>query len=866
MSGKIIKSGNSEIIEGVKRTADAIKVTMGPSGKCVAITNFSVGMDPEVTRDGATVAKSIDFKDERLNIGARLVRKAASLTEQEAGDGPQPLYAKVLTPNGWTTMGELKIGDEICGTNGTIQTVVGTYAKGKKKIYKLTFANGQEVECCEDHLWDVTYKDKYTTMTLKDILSKGLVYTKPCGEIQYNFYTPRTNVEFFKKDLPVDPFLVGLLIGDGSLCDTGSVELSLALNKINVMDEVILPDNIKYSVKKYEDKHYYRVKFSKIDPSGIGMHDYMRSIGLLNKKSSDKFIPTNYLYSTTEDRERLLAGLANTDGYINSRGLLEYSTISEQLCKDIVELLEGLGKSISWYKKTDRDNGSYSSTPIYRISELKGCKYGTKLVGIEDTGEYTEMMCIKVSNPDSLYITNDYIVTHNTSTTSILIKELCEKGQKLAGSGLNMNEIKSGMLKAGAWVTKYIKENSISIDGDLEKIRKVATVSANNDPEVGNLVVECMDKVGVDGIITADLASGLDTVIDVTTGMKLDRGWASPQYVTSPEDGLCVMTNPYIVIIGERISSVNQILPIIEKVMNSGRPVLIICDEMDEVVNTTLIVNTLQGAIRCCVVKGVDFGDGRKNIMEDIAFAVGGTFICQERNLDCKSATEEDFGAAEKVVISRDSCIIYNGQGNKDDITARVDILKKRLADPTTTLYDQQKFEKRIANLAGGIGIIKAGGATEAEKLNRKATIEDAILASKSAISEGCVPGSGLVYFRASLDVEKDKEFWKSLQGDESEGAKLIFSSLPVIMKTVADNSHEGYGVHVAETVSNSKKKTWGFNAKTRQYGDLIEEGVLDSAKVLRVALENAISTASMILLIDNTIINEPEDSKDIKL
>lgn len=445
-----------------------------------------------------------------------------------------------------------------------------------------------------------------------------------------------------------------------------------------------------------------------------------------------------------------------------------------------------------------------------------------------------------------------------TSTTSILIKEFCSKGQIYIKQGFNVNEIKSGMLKVEKWMSDYIKENSIPVDGDLEKIEKVATISANNDPEVGKLVVECMKKVGVDGVITADMSSSLDTTIDVTTGIKLDRGWVSPQYVTSPEDGKCIMENPYIVIVGEKLSSLNQIIGIIESLAKSGRPFLIVCDDIDDVINTTLIMNSLSGAIRCCVVKGVDFGDSRKNIMEDLAISVGGSYICQENGLSITNATIEDMGAAKKVVVSRDSCIIYEGMGDQEAISERVGILKKLLKDPMITNYDKTKLERRIANLAGGIGIIKAGGASEAEKLNRKATIEDSILASKSAISEGCLPGGGYIYYKGSIDIQKDKAFWKSLSGHEVEGAKIVIDSLPIIMKTVADNSGVSGEVVLNEVKRNLKKSNYGYNAKLGRYEDLLNGGILDSAKVLRVALENSISAASMILLTDCTIVDEP--------
>lgn len=446
-----------------------------------------------------------------------------------------------------------------------------------------------------------------------------------------------------------------------------------------------------------------------------------------------------------------------------------------------------------------------------------------------------------------------------TTTTSILVKEFCERGQRYLKTGSNVNEIKSGMLKAGEWMSKFISSKSITVDGDLEKIRKVATISANNDPEIGDLVVKCMEKVGINGVITADITSSLETEIDVTTGMKLERGWSSPQYVTSAEDGKCVMEDPYIAVIGEKISSVPQMLPVIQDAMKESRPLLIICDDMDDVVNATIVMNTLQGIIRCCVVKGIDFGDSRKNIMQDIAVAVGGKYICSELGNSLSDATIESLGAAKRVVVSRDSTIIYEGLGDRAKIEARAEIIKKRLEDPTISSYDKHKFEKRLANLVGGIGIIKAGGATDPEKLNRKATIEDAILASKSAISEGCVPGSGYIYLKGAQLAEKDSSFWKGLTPNEKEGAEIVFSSLPVILKTIVENSGVS-GDIVIENIKKSSKEYYGYNAKTGKYCNLIEDGILDSAKVIRVALNNAISTASMILLVDCTILEDEEE------
>lgn len=447
-----------------------------------------------------------------------------------------------------------------------------------------------------------------------------------------------------------------------------------------------------------------------------------------------------------------------------------------------------------------------------------------------------------------------------TSTTSLLIREFCKKGQKAVSNGANVNELKAGMLKAGKWLTEYIKSNTIEVDGDLEKIRKVATIAANNDPEVGNLVVKAFQAVGINSLVTAEASSSLDTTIDITTGMKLDRGWASPQYITNPEDGQCIMEDPYILVASERISSVAQLMNLLQdfQTNSAGRPLLIVCDDMDETVNAMFVFNTLRGAIRCCVVKGIDFGDNRKNTMEDIATVVGASHICQENGTTVAQASLADLGQARKVVVGRDTCIIYEGHGNPQDIADRAEILKKRMESPQTTDYDKTKFEKRIANLTGGIAVIKAGGASEAETANRKATIEDAILAAKSAIEEGCAPGGGYIFFKASKAMMQDKNLWKNVTEDEKEGIMIVQKSLPVVLRTIAENAGYPGDVVLAES-SRLKKEGIGFNAKTKKFEDLIESGVLDSAKVLRVSLENSISAASMILLIDCTIVYEPK-------
>lgn len=854
---KIIKHGSNtqkEVINGVVEAVDAIKTTLGPSGKCVAISDpFGI---PNITRDGVSVSRSISFKDPLKNMGAVLIKNAASKTEEASGDGPQPLNAKILTPNGWTTMGKIKIGDIICGTNRTTQEVTGVYPKGRKTLYKVLFEDNREVSCCEDHLWTVKDGESMTTLPLKTLIETG---NFKGGKGSKEYLVPRTRIEFSKKDLPIDPFLFGIILNNME-CIKNNTVIKLSINKEfdseRLRKRIInakLPENIKIKVSgiysQEDSSDYIFIKFEQVDTTKESIQTVVKK--LINL-SNERYIPESYIYSPEADRISLIRGII-TNGYTENDISCEFVTSNSKLVNDIKEILIGLG-----VKFNEESDDTYKLFRLHIFKEIVDS--WIKIVGVKKTSKEVEMQCIKVSNKDELYITDNYVVTHNTSTCSILTKEMVLRGQKALNTGSNVNEIKSGMMKAEKWVLDYISKNSTPIEGDLEKIRRVATISANNDPEIGNLIVECMNKIGIDGVITAEFSNGLDTVVDVTKGMVYNRGWSSPQFVTSPAEGKCIMENPYIIVVGEKISSVNQILPLMNQLMGTGRPFLFVVDDMDTVVETTLIMNCLNGAIRTCVVKGIDFGDSRKASMADIAVFTGGNFITPENGIDITQATLEDLGSANKVVISRDTCIIYEGYGNPDEIAERVNILKQRLADPTCSDYDKNKFTKRIANLSGGIGIIRAGGISEVEKTNKKATIEDAILASKSAIEEGCCCGGGYMYYKASIDIKKDKTFWKSLTDEEKEGANIVVNSLPIIMKTVAENAGVS-GDIVLEKVKSSKPGI-GFNAKTRKYSDLSKDGVLDSVKVLRSALENAISTASMILLIDCTVTEEVTETE----
>lgn len=448
-----------------------------------------------------------------------------------------------------------------------------------------------------------------------------------------------------------------------------------------------------------------------------------------------------------------------------------------------------------------------------------------------------------------------------SSTTCVLIQEMVKRGWKqLLDDSINVNEMKSGMLKAAHWVTEYIKDHATQVEGDLEKIRQVATISANNDTEIGDLIVTCLEKVGLDGVLTADMSSGLENVIDVVEGMKIDRGWSSPHFVNKHDEGKAILENPYILVVSERLNVINNLVGILETVINEGRSLLIVCDDIDEVVQATLVMNVLNRVLSCCVVKGVDFGDNRKNVMEDIAVFVGAQHITSEYGLSMSQADMSMLGSAQKVTVGKDSMIIYSGHGDQDDIDARADVLKKKSEAPDCTPYDKTKLTKRIASLCGGVGVIKAGGAGESEKRNRKATIEDAILAAKSAIAEGVVPGGGYTLLHAS--VEGTEKYLTTLTGSEKIGAECVLESLKAIVMTIAENSGLSGDVLVNNLLQPTDIPNYGYNAKTGEFGDLEKMGVQDSAKVVRVAVENAVSAAAMCLLTSCTITDAPEENK----
>lgn len=845
----------TKLKKGVDLLANSVKVTLGPKGRNVIIEK-SYG-PPHITKDGVSVAKEIDLADPFENIGAKLVQMVASKTCEDVGDGPQPLWSKIATPNGWVTMGEIKVGDQICGTNNTIQTVTGIFPKGKKVLYKVYFSNKQVVECCADHLWTIInsqgHLHNYTTAQL---IAKGVYKLNKYGDKAYSFYVPKCSVEYMHKETPIDPFTLGVLLGDGYFPENPKyhVEITIGYNKVDkIVPRLVLPEGITISETDCPEKHAIKLRLIGKTENGKRLIDILNSLHLQGVGSENKFIPDNYLYNDFKSREALLEGLLITDGYINTRGLFEYSSISRTLADNIVSLCRSLGKTVTIYAYTDRDS-AYGNKPVYRVTELKGYARGNKIIGIEETDIITEMQCIKVSNPDELYITNDFIVTHNTSTSSLLTQAIVAEGIRNLEAGAKPIDLKKGIDLAIASVVNYIKAIAIPIKGDYAKLQQVATISANNDPEIGALVTKAFKAVSDDGVITIEESKSSDTYISVVEGMQLNRGYVSPYFATNNETAECELEFPYFLLYDGKISNIKEIIKILDVVFNASKSLVIIANDFDSEAISTLVMNKVQKNFKICCVKSPGFGDNQREYLEDIAVITNASVINQG---GFNHASVEDLGAAERVVITRDTTTIINGKSNPERLEKRIKEVKKEYAkSQDAKIYD------RLGKLSGGVAIIYVGANSEVEMKEKKDRVDDALCATRAALEEGIVPGGGVTYLESLSVLEVLKQ---ANSGDVTTGINIIKDAITKPLYTIASNAGKEGGAVVQETIRllSTNKDHIGYNAKTDKYEDILEAGITDPAKVARVALENAASVGSLILTAGCVICNDVENANN---
>ena len=441
-----------------------------------------------------------------------------------------------------------------------------------------------------------------------------------------------------------------------------------------------------------------------------------------------------------------------------------------------------------------------------------------------------------------------------TTTATILTQAIVTEGLKNVTAGANPMDLKRGIDKAVKTVVDYIKTNSEQVGDNYDKIEQVATVSANNDPEIGKLLADAMRKVSKDGVITIEESKSRETYINVVEGMQFDRGYLSGYFVTDSEKMECVMDNPYILIYDKKISNIKDFLPILQPAAETGRPLLVIAEDVDSEALTTLVVNRLRAGLKICAVKAPGFGDRRKAMLEDIAILTGGTVISEEKGLKLEQATLEMLGTAEKVTIDKENTTIVNGAGSKKSIQDRVNQIKNEIAS-TTSSYDKEKLQERLAKLAGGVAVLYVGANSEVEMKEKKDRVVDAFYATRAAIEEGVVAGGGSTYIHA-LDVLKEL---KGDNQDEQTGINIVERAIEEPLRQIVANAG-GEGAVVVQKVREGKND-FGYNARIDVYEDLRKAGVIDPAKVSRVALENAASIAGMFLTTECIIVDKPEDN-----
>ena len=440
-----------------------------------------------------------------------------------------------------------------------------------------------------------------------------------------------------------------------------------------------------------------------------------------------------------------------------------------------------------------------------------------------------------------------------TTTATILTQAIVTEGLKNVTAGANPMDLKKGIDKAVAKVVDYIKNNAEEVGDNYDKIEQIGTVSANNDPEIGKLLADAMRKVTKDGVITVEDSKTRDTSIGITEGMQFDRGYLSGYFVTDTDKMECVMDDPYILIYDKKISNLKEFLPILQPAAESGRPLLVIAEDVDSEALTTLVVNRLRGSLKICAVKAPGFGDRRKAMLEDIAVLTGGVVISEEKGLKLEQATLEMLGSAKKVTVTKDNTTIVGGAGAKENIQERVNQLKNEIAN-TKSSYDKEKLQERLAKLAGGVAVLYVGANSEVEMKEKKDRVDDALCATRAAAEEGVVVGGGTTYIRA----QKELEDLKGDNADEQTGINIVRRAIEEPLRQIVANAG-GEGAVVVDKVRKGEGD-FGYNARTDSYEDLRKAGVIDPAKVERVALENAASIAGMFLTTECLIVDKPEE------
>lgn len=865
------KEAQDRIISGLDKTAKAVKSTLGPKGKNVLIQTPS---GYQFTKDGITVAKNVQFSDNLENMGAQIAREAGNRSVRAGGDGPQPLYAKVATPNGWSIMGDLQVGDKICGTALSIQEVTGVFEKGDLEIYEIHFADKRVVECSEDHLWTVTTAyGKEKTLTVNQLKDLGLKR----GQAS-KFFVKNSPIQYEKKEHVLNPYLIGVLLGDGSLTGNGSIEFTIGLAKRHVIDKIILPEGMSLATTEVPEKHAIRCKIKGLH-EGKTIHQLIEDIGLLGKDSHTKFIPESYLFDDFSSREELLQGLLDTDGHLNHRNLYEFTTSSEALFSDVKTLMRGLGKQI-WSGRIKR-KGGYSDGISLRVFELKGNKYGTAITKIIRTGKKTQMRCIKVSNDDHLYFTDNCILTHNTTSTITLLNAIVQEGKRQVGLGTDPMSIRRGLDAASKKIVEWVKSKAVPVL-NKDDLFRIATISANGDKEIAKNIADTLEKVGADGVVTLEEGKVSETKVNISKGFQFDRGMITEHFMLNPERQRTVFSEPiaeaelgkydarflpqedasdgiaaYVWLINGRLNSlVNEtfrqdFMDALNQIHSTNVPVIIIAEAIEGDALKLLATNAIQGNIKAVAVKAPGFGQDRRDILEDLARATGAklrrTDVGEEM---IKSFDITELGTVRFAEIGIEQTTLIPNDFQAEAIELRVAEIDAKLAVTTEEDY-RHTLNRRKSMLSGGVASIVIGGRSDAEVRELRDLYEDALLAARAAAGSGIVPGGGTMLVKAAAEL---KDFSTGREAQDV-GVHILRKALLVPFQEIIRN---GGGELSSEVVLNKVQEnadlSFGYDSNLEEYCDLLERGIIDPAKVVISEIEHAASMAGLLLSTDVVI------------
>jgi chaperonin GroEL len=442
-----------------------------------------------------------------------------------------------------------------------------------------------------------------------------------------------------------------------------------------------------------------------------------------------------------------------------------------------------------------------------------------------------------------------------TTTATVLAQSIVQEGMKFVASGMNPMDLKRGIDKAVTAVVEELKKLSKPTTTSKE-ISQVGCVSANGDESIGEIIAKAMDKVGKEGVITVEDGKSLENELDVVEGMQFDRGYLSPYFINDPEKQTAILEDPYILFHDKKISSIRDLLPVLEQVAKAGKPMLIVAEEVEGEALATLVVNNIRGILKTCAVKAPGFGDRRKAMLEDMAILTGGTVISEELGLKLENVTLKDLGRAKRVEVGKENTTLIDGAGDKAQIQGRIKAIQQQIEE-TTSDYDKEKLQERMAKLSGGVAVIRVGAATEVEMKEKKARVEDALHATRAAVEEGILPGGGVAYLRARSAIAN----LKADNDDQNAGVKIVWRALEEPLRQIVENAGQEASV-VLSKVRDTKGNSFGWNASTGEYGDLLQMGVVDPTKVARTALQNASSVASLILTTDAMVAEAPKDEK----